>query len=284
MTIQQFGASIKAKYPEYKDVDDATLGQKMLEKYPEYKDRIDTSPQNKLLESKAIPVGGSIIGGLIGSILGPVGAAGGAGAGYMGGDVIRKEIGQLTGVQNQPQDVKQNVGETMGQSALASLIGLGAGATGQAIKTVIPAVAATKSLSPIKIASWLRDQAATKAGNVTTEKLIEAGDKFVIRNPLAQKVWDTFKPTITEKMSAKELLGRMSQVFGQAYSRGGTVKDTAQAELLNQLYQAGKSTLAQQAPEVAKYTTGMRQILTAPKTIQNLTWLLAKLGLAKGAF
>ena len=38
MTIQQFGASIKAKYPEYKDVDDATLGQKMLEKYPEYKD------------------------------------------------------------------------------------------------------------------------------------------------------------------------------------------------------------------------------------------------------
>lgn len=40
-TIEQFAARIKAKYPQYKDVDNATLTQKMIAKYPEYKERVD---------------------------------------------------------------------------------------------------------------------------------------------------------------------------------------------------------------------------------------------------
>lgn len=38
---QEFAARIKAKYPEYKDVDDLVLAQKMVEKYPEYADKVD---------------------------------------------------------------------------------------------------------------------------------------------------------------------------------------------------------------------------------------------------
>lgn len=38
---QEFAARIKAQYPEYKDVDDFVLAQKMVEKYPEYADKVD---------------------------------------------------------------------------------------------------------------------------------------------------------------------------------------------------------------------------------------------------
>lgn len=41
MTIEELGKSVKAKYPQYQNVDDATVGQKILEKYPTYKSRID---------------------------------------------------------------------------------------------------------------------------------------------------------------------------------------------------------------------------------------------------
>lgn len=36
----EFSTRIKAKYPEYKDVDDLVLARKMVEKYPEYKDKV----------------------------------------------------------------------------------------------------------------------------------------------------------------------------------------------------------------------------------------------------
>lgn len=37
-TLEQFGQTIKVKYPQYKDIPDADLGQKMLTKFPQYKD------------------------------------------------------------------------------------------------------------------------------------------------------------------------------------------------------------------------------------------------------
>jgi hypothetical protein len=200
----------------------------------------------------------------------------------VGGDVIKKQLGSLLGIQNQPTNPTQNIGETAGGGALSALLGLGAGAVGGAAKTVATGAIGAKSISPIKIASFLRDQAAGKAGSISTEGLIKAGDKYAEINPLAKEVWDVFKPTISTKMEVKDLLNRMSQVFSQGYTKSGTVRDTAQAELMNQIYQAGKGTLKTQAPEVAKYTSGMRQILTAPKQIQSIAWLLAKLGLARG--
>ena len=40
MTIQQFGASVKTKYPAYSQYSDEEIGKRMLEKYPVYKDRV----------------------------------------------------------------------------------------------------------------------------------------------------------------------------------------------------------------------------------------------------
>jgi len=45
LTIQEFGAKIKAKYPQYSDMSDADVGNKMLAKYPEYKDMVETREQ-----------------------------------------------------------------------------------------------------------------------------------------------------------------------------------------------------------------------------------------------
>lgn len=40
MNIAEFGQTIKQKYPQYANIDDAELGKKVLEKHPEYSDRI----------------------------------------------------------------------------------------------------------------------------------------------------------------------------------------------------------------------------------------------------
>jgi len=41
MTTQELAQRIKQKYPQYQDVDDATLAEKVIAKYPVYKDQID---------------------------------------------------------------------------------------------------------------------------------------------------------------------------------------------------------------------------------------------------
>lgn len=41
MTIEQFGARVKAKYPVYSDMSDAELGRRVLAKYPVYKDWVE---------------------------------------------------------------------------------------------------------------------------------------------------------------------------------------------------------------------------------------------------
>lgn len=40
MTIEEFGQTIKQKYPQYSDIADAELGEKMLTKYPQYQDLV----------------------------------------------------------------------------------------------------------------------------------------------------------------------------------------------------------------------------------------------------
>lgn len=46
MTTQEFATKLKQSYPEYQDIDDATLVQKVVEKYPVYKSQIqDAQPE-----------------------------------------------------------------------------------------------------------------------------------------------------------------------------------------------------------------------------------------------
>lgn len=50
-SLEQFGATIKAKYPQYNDIPNKELGAKMLAKYPQYKDMVSSdvysAPENR---------------------------------------------------------------------------------------------------------------------------------------------------------------------------------------------------------------------------------------------
>lgn len=57
LTIEQFAQKVKAKYPQYKDVDDSVLVDKIIAKHPEYKDRVDvTRGSQQLPQSQAFQI------------------------------------------------------------------------------------------------------------------------------------------------------------------------------------------------------------------------------------
>lgn len=47
LSIQDFAAKIKAKYPDYKEINDTLLTQKIISKYPEYKDMVNYQVQSE---------------------------------------------------------------------------------------------------------------------------------------------------------------------------------------------------------------------------------------------
>lgn len=51
MTKQELSQKIKAKYPQYKDIDDNVLADKILEKYPVYKSQISEQSLVKNIKS-----------------------------------------------------------------------------------------------------------------------------------------------------------------------------------------------------------------------------------------
>lgn len=50
--VKDFAAKIKAKYPEYKDIDDNVLTQKIIQKYPVYKETVDFSQPAESIKKK----------------------------------------------------------------------------------------------------------------------------------------------------------------------------------------------------------------------------------------
>lgn len=58
ISVKEFSSKIKAKYPEYKDVEDNVLAKKIVEKYPEYKGKVSFDENTKQTEDKTAPRGG----------------------------------------------------------------------------------------------------------------------------------------------------------------------------------------------------------------------------------
>lgn len=50
LSVDAFAEKIKAKYPQYKDIDNQTLTQKILAKYPQYQDHVETTPAPSIPE------------------------------------------------------------------------------------------------------------------------------------------------------------------------------------------------------------------------------------------
>ncbi len=136
MTIDAFAESIKAKYPAYKDMDNAVLAQKIIAKYPTYASQVEgfspeTKPKKDLLQT-ASDIGGMLFPGTkqIGESLGTVAAAGG-----------RAIKGDFSGAQ-EILSTQKTVPELIGAytAAGASLLGsTGAGTGGGLISKALQA-------------------------------------------------------------------------------------------------------------------------------------------------
>ena len=49
LSVAEFAAKVKSKYPQYADVDDSLLVGKMIEKYPVYADQVNLDVKKKNL-------------------------------------------------------------------------------------------------------------------------------------------------------------------------------------------------------------------------------------------
>src|SRR5271154_5519354 len=117
MSIQQFGAAVKKKYPAYASRPDEEIGQAMLKKYPEYGPKVESNletnererharqtPMARMFERGAeavvnqAPAIMSTVGGVAGSLMGPWGAGAGAGIGGATGEAFkeRAQEGKVT--------------------------------------------------------------------------------------------------------------------------------------------------------------------------------------------
>lgn len=110
MTIEQFGQTIKQKYPQYQDLPDADLGQKMLTKYPEYQDMVkaDSPATDTFLEGHPVLKG-------ISDLVGTTGLAKGIAQGIF--LKFTPEGKNLLGLVSQGQLKQEDVEKVIGKTA-----------------------------------------------------------------------------------------------------------------------------------------------------------------------
>jgi hypothetical protein len=170
MTIEQFGAQIKSKYPDYAQVPDAEIGNRMLQKYPVYADRVQSavSPQPV---SQETPQSSSTLGRVAGAVGNfGVGVAKGLGSTVFG-------IGQLADKVIPGQLLPEEKPEFLKPKGTAQNIGFGAEQIGEFF---IPAGLAVKGAKAIEGASALSKLSkAGKAGKIASGAL-KLGGKAAI--------------------------------------------------------------------------------------------------------
>ena len=121
--------------------------------------------------------------------------------------------------------------------------------------------------------------AAKVAGELDTKPIVKAGEEYVKHNPLAKDLWNTIKPSIGQKTHTSDVLAKMFDVWKGAYSKTGDVRTTAEAQLYNKLYGAGRSVIEKQAPAVSKEISKLKFLHGFPEKISKVqkgTWLALK--------
>lgn len=179
MTIEEFGKTIKAKHPEYNDLQDADLGEKMLAKYPEYKDmvtpKLTTTQKVANFAGNAAPIVMGGIGALAGSAIGPAGTVGGSAAGVAGGRMIQEELKNLTGQQTK-NSLKQVEGVAKDTAINAALTAgtIGAG------KVISKAPSFIKSILPeVKLGGKASQIAGANKTPVDATKIIDRAKQIL---------------------------------------------------------------------------------------------------------
>lgn len=147
LSPQEFAAKVKSKYPEYKDVDDVILAQRVIEKYPEYTDKVkfeDEPTTGEIVKgvgaemgaSVAGSVAGGVIGGTLGSVVPGLGTAVGATVGTAIGGFAGGVLGSLWAQDIEGQE-DVSVGRALGAGVVSAIPLGGAAVKGAAGATKI---------------------------------------------------------------------------------------------------------------------------------------------------
>jgi len=112
LPIPQFAAKIKAKYPEYKDVNDTLLVKRIVEKYPEYKESVDLSSLEAPVKKKETA---SPLGGKVGSSAGRLDVGAGITEIDDKGKPVGKALGKVSGITTPEQAKISRVNKAFGK-------------------------------------------------------------------------------------------------------------------------------------------------------------------------
>jgi hypothetical protein len=97
---------------------------------------------------------------------------------------------------------------------------------------------------------------------VSTDSILQAGDKYISQDPTAAQLWtQKLRPALeTQKeLSVPDLLQQI-KIWNDAYSSAGKVGKTALAGLNDALARSAKDVIKKEAPEVAQYTAKLAKI------------------------
>lgn len=297
MTIQEFGQTIKYKYPQYKNVDDTQLAQTMLKKYPEYQSKVDgkqsfptgvgpggANPLGRMLFPRGAAVQDKMIADQPVSLDERVGV-GGEGINRVGGPILSLlgggpnvygVTGAIEGATTPGASVQQRAGNAVAQGGAQYLSAKALNFLSNYVQDAMH----FKTVNPVKIAGGLRDEAVVESPSINTENLIKEGDKLAKLYPHAADYWDVEKAAFDKNMPTQDLLDKVTEMGRSSWTASGNAKDKAAASLTRGLYAKAREEIATQAPAVAEHTTGLKNALNLPNAMsaaQKASWLVLKL-------
>lgn len=259
MTPQDFSAKIKQKYPEYKDVDDLELAQKIVAKYPQYQSQVTFQPtpvpeQKGFLEKTGEIADTLFGGGTIGSAIGTQIAKGNLGQtvqkAVIGRDLSPEEEAL---VENGPTG-KQIVGDVLRVGA--NFIPVGKLATG-----------ATAGLSALGVGAKVAPVVGASLAGATTGAVADVGASMARGEDAQLGAGTVIGGSIPLVGSAMRGLGKLaSKVTGKVGGEALGMTTGTSAETLEQAFMAGKKGGA----ELDTLTAGMRGKTTPEQLVSNI--------------
>jgi hypothetical protein len=257
-----------------------------------------------ILQGKTIPVVGGAIGGIAGGLLGGVPGIGGAAAGYAGGDVIRKLLAKQVGVQAEPANQLQSIGETAlgaGGAALTEVAGLGLGkliGKGASLLKAKPAQYTPEmlktGLQTAEKGSTLRNtaiQLATKEnkkieGNKLTTAISEWATRAKRANPNQAETIKGFVQGATKSFKGKNITTKTAfnlwEDADRGHSAAGKVGNSLEAEYHRVIRDVLRKQLDKVAPGFEKGTGLIKEGLTQEKLLKTIRTSLERDAIKEG--
>lgn len=305
MDIQQFGSTIKQKYPAYKDYSDEEIGKRMLQKYPQYKNQVSVKPEKpailKLLLNASTNIAQDVGTGIRGKITQPTFNK----AQETARQLEQQSIGEqdparkkalLQEANRLHADVSRQAGD-LGKSfspdikmnpLLRSLLGaVEIGGTAE-----IPAATAGIARTGLKVAKIVAHPKQA-VGRALEQKVASAGR---VPNDLLEKYFGTYNrpnEALIEKVGTARDRGKLlkiirGEIVNQGSSGGGVVQGPTYRDILNYRIGAGtKGRFGSQAPAEEQLLNrniqrAYSQILKEGAGTENLDKIYSLLAKAQG--